>query len=84
MEVERAKARVLAAERDAALAGQARALEESREIAANPPNLDIDHRRAVHREVIADLWQIGIGDDDAITVLRAIASGRIRHVAIRY
>ncbi len=89
MEVERAKARVLAAERDAALAGQARALEGARERAAQvdssaTQNLDIEHRKAIHRDVLADLRQVGIGDDDAITVLRSIATGKIRHITISY
>lgn len=45
---------------------------------------DRDHRGAIHRELVADLCDLGLAEPQAIQIVRAIASGRIAHLAISY
>ncbi len=45
---------------------------------------DRDHRAAIHRELVADLCDLGLAESQAIQIVRAIASGRIAHLAISY
>ncbi len=48
------------------------------------PNLDRDSRGAIHREIVADLCDLGIPSDWAVSLVRAIAAGRIAHLTIHY
>lgn len=45
---------------------------------------DRDHRAAIHRELVADLCDLGLAEPQAIQIVRAIANGRIAHLAISY
>ena len=46
---------------------------------------DVEHRRTYNREAIADLLQVLAGDQAAAeNVLRAIVTGKIRHISIEY
>jgi hypothetical protein len=54
------------------------------EIAAKVRADDKERRRAVNREVIADLAGLGITEDQAKAIITAVVTGVIRHVTIGY
>ncbi|MBK1633777.1 hypothetical protein CKO31_24165, partial [Thiohalocapsa halophila] len=45
---------------------------------------DREHQAQVHREVLADLCDLGLSEVDAKRVIGAVASGRVAHVRIDY
>lgn len=46
---------------------------------------DVEHRRTFNREALADILPLVGGDEDMATgILRAIVTGKVRHVAITY
>ncbi|MEB5922763.1 coiled-coil domain-containing protein [Franconibacter daqui] len=83
---ERQKQEAIAAERRRAEeAEQARLAEEQRKRDEEARRAaDVEHRRAINRQVIADLIAEGIPDDIAETVLKAIVRNKVTAVSIRY
>lgn len=45
---------------------------------------DVEHRRTINRQVIADLISAGIPDEFATEVLKAIAGGKVSNTTIKY
>lgn len=78
----RALAQIQAAERAAQQA--ALALELARTAPAAPVTASRDTQAAIHREIVADLCDLGLDEATARQLVRAIATGRISHVVIRY
>lgn len=90
---EKALPRIMAAERDANIAAHALELALSRAHEAPaaaptaptaPTGLDREIRAAVHREIVADLCDLGLAELAAQQLVRAIATGRIAHLSITY
>lgn len=45
---------------------------------------DREHRAAIHREILADLTDLGLGDEDARHVIEAVARGQVPRLSIAY
>lgn len=65
-------------ERERIAAEQQRQAEEAARAA------DLENKRRIHREIVADLKAQGVTEDAAKQVIKAIATGSVRHIRINY
>lgn len=64
---------------------QARREREAQEAEDKRRTADIEHRRGINREVLADLMKnAGLSDDKAKEIMVAVNAGKIRHMRIAY
>ena len=82
---EDAKRAVAAAEEQARRAIEA-AAEEARAVKAAEEKraANVEHRRSINRDILADLVAAGLTEDDAKLVVIAINKGVLRHVSVRF
>ncbi|MGL4715403.1 MAG: hypothetical protein ACRCWL_05775 [Aeromonas sp.] len=45
---------------------------------------DVEHRRTINQQVLADLLRYGISESTAITLIKVVASNKIAHLTINY
>ena len=72
-----AKAQLIAEQQ---MAAEAEKAEKERQARIN----DIEHRRAINSETLAQLMTLGLSEDDSKALIRALANNALAHVTINY